>query len=149
MMRGDPSSTLRHDVRSRIERRPSRRNKPMWIPALAGVMTLVVVAVVSQRNARDAVLTSRARGVAISQTIAPAETNTPEPRQVVRIEPERPNVVNANVSNVLNGPTDPDEPIFDPLVIAPIAVPVIAVDTSSGVMPIEIEPLQIEPLQPQ
>jgi len=37
----------------------------------------------------------------------------------------------------------------EPLVIEPIRMPLIAIDSSSGVMPIEIEDLRIEPLQVQ
>ena len=39
--------------------------------------------------------------------------------------------------------------VVEPLVIEPISVPLMAVDASSGVMPIEIMEMQIEPLRIQ
>ena len=43
-------------------------------------------------------------------------------------------------------PPAEEESLIPPLAIAPLTTTQIAVDTSSGVTPIEIEPLQIEPL---
>ena len=44
-------------------------------------------------------------------------------------------------------PFEEPEPLIPPITIEPLETELIAVDASSGVMPIEIEPLQIEPLR--
>ena len=45
--------------------------------------------------------------------------------------------------------TEDIAPLIDPIMIEPITTVQIAIDVSSGVMPIDIEPLRIEPLQGQ
>jgi hypothetical protein len=76
-------------------------------------------------------------------TVRPPVASAPAPLLVAEQEPGtpvRPNRLRRTSRRVIAD---------DPLVIDPISVPLIAVDSSSGVMPIRIEPLQIEPLQRQ
>ena len=46
-----------------------------------------------------------------------------------------------------DAPPEELAPMIPPIAIAPLETKLIAVETSSGLMPIEIEPLQIEPLR--
>jgi len=119
MTRGEPSDQLRAAVRARIERRRGWWAMVWWAPALVAAMLVIVVA----RTV------SGPRGEPdTARPTAPLASANPGPQVGSTERPERPERL---------------------IVIEPLIVPLLAVDTSSGVMPIDIEPLQIEPLQPQ
>jgi hypothetical protein len=128
MTRGEPSLRLRHDVRARIGKRPSWRDKRIWIPAMASATALLLIAIAGRG------LLEQPEAPRLAPQIATVEPpKSPEPAAPERFERferfERPSV--------------------NPIVIEPIVVPLMAVETSSGPMPIEIDPLQVEPLQPE
>jgi len=143
MTRGEPSNRLRHAVRARIETPRASWRLPAWVPAAVAVVVLLIVARAL----------SGPRG----------EADTPRPTQVATaIAPRPTEVARAPVARALSGPrgeADTPRPTsarksqrkleVEPLVIEPIRMPLIAIDSSSGVMPIEIEDLRIEPLQVQ
>jgi hypothetical protein len=131
LTRGEPSPHLRHQIRARIEM-PRRRPVPVWAPAFAGVAALVIVVVVFQQAGTPIALPVPQPAAVANATlmvVAPLEPERSEP-------PER---SERSVRTIE----------IEPLVIEPIAMPLMAVTTSSGDMPIEIEDLQIEPLLPQ
>ena len=140
MTRGEPSARLRQAVRVRIDNGTQR----LWIPALTSVAALVVLAatmVWMPRSGRQA--TSPASAVV-----------TPPPAVVSRVEPrvvESPAATPpASAPPVRRAPRPaPRIAVIDPLLIEPLSVPLMTVETNSGAMPMEIQPLQIEPLQPQ
>jgi len=161
MTRGEPSPQLRHAVRARIERLPGRPgiiDRPglgapglakqarhasgarLWIP-VAAVAVLVLSVIVASNVYRPQVEPLRSTRVASAPRVVPPVTM--QPMSPDAGEPQ----LEASVRVSRSRRTLPRSLVVDPLVIEPIRVPLIAVDSGSGVMPIEIEPLQIEPLQ--
>ena len=151
LVAGEPSSSLRSSVRERLR---GRRSVWSFVPAFAGVAALLVVAVIvgralsgapserdSTRPADQPVANSNVPAVASQRNdAAPIQPVLSTPRQLAR----RP------AADVAAPPAEEEPPIppiaIEPLSTAPLGAVQIAVDVSSGVMPIEIEPLQIEPL---
>jgi hypothetical protein len=138
LTRGEPSPRLRHQVRSRIQRRPAGLRVPALV-AIGGAAA-IVLAVFMVWNRPDTgpdqqAAVTPAPVATVQQPAEPTPAKAPAPLRAGR----RPRTTR---------PTRALEPI-DPLVIEPIAMPPLAVTTSSGVMPIDIDYLQIEPLQIQ
>jgi hypothetical protein len=142
LMRGDPSVRLRQMVRARIDRRRAWPTVAAWIPTLAGVGAVVLAlfawwpAVEPPPPQPVAVVTpAPAPATAASQPAPLIET-------VAATQPQ------ARPRRRLTRPARALDPIA-PMVIEPMTTPLMAVGTSSGVMPIEIDDLRIEPLQVQ
>jgi hypothetical protein len=159
LTRGEPSPELRQAVRARIDAVSpglfrltvpgtaslafSRRDQArrVWIPVVAAAALVIWVVVARNLSSpRDAPLPSRNIASAYQVTAPVALQPTPAlavSRPIVRRVATRP------------GRTAQQNRVVDLLVIEPIRVPLLAVERSSGVMPIDIQPLQIEPLQPE
>ena len=142
MTHGEPSTSLRQAVRTRIEQDRTPWAGRVWIPASAAA-TLVLAAIVTWTLSDPRVEPLRSTQLATALDVAP-----PVPLESAPVP----------VSAQLSARSDSEggsrstrqlSLAVPPLVIEPISVPLIAVDASSGVMPIEIDPLQIEALQPQ
>ena len=142
---GEPSSLLRAAVQERI----AHRRKASWLVPAAAVAAVLVVAFVGRTLSGPTV------PGALEIPQLPAKSTPP----VVVAAPPRPVVGVADVRRVaatvpstppaIDVPEAPQEPapMIPPITIEPLETKLIAVETSSGVMPIEIEPLQIEPLR--
>ena len=142
MTHGVPSTQLRQAVRTRIEQEWTPWASREWIPASAAA-TLVLAAIVTWTLSGPRVEPLRSTQVATALDVTP-----PVPLE------SAPLLVSAQLSarSDSGGASRSTRQLITavpPLVIEPISVPLIAVDASSGVMPIEIDPLQIEALQPQ
>ena len=150
LVAGEPSSSLRSGVRERIDRRQST-----WslVPAFAGVAALLIVTgMIVGRT-----LTGPPARPTIERASAPDGPDVDVGRTLSGAPGERdnPSIEGVPLTRRLADPVAP--PQEEELPIPPIAIellateplrPVqIAVDVSSGAMPIEIEPLRIEPLQ--
>lgn len=144
---GEPMRSLRNGVRERIAHRP-----PAWslFPAWALGAAAVILAVIAGQHlmgpAKDARSEPSVRKAVVSVP-APALPPTPAMRQGAQRQAVPPPLPARALSVAALPPAEEDEPLIPPLMITPLATTQIAVDTTSGVMPIEIEPLQIEPLQ--
>ena len=158
MTRGEPSDRLHHAVRARIETsrprietgrpgveigRPglAKQARHLWMPLAAAAA--IVLAVVVGRALLGPPDAPRPTEVASAPAAPPGlreSTATPAPSPAgLRESSARP----------ARGRTPQRKLEVEPLVIEPIRMPLIAIDSSSGVMPIEIEDLRIEPLQIQ
>ena len=117
---------------------------PTWVPVMAAAVVLVISVVVAWTlsGPHDAPVPSRQ--IANASRVTPPAVLRPAPQPVAAARP-----VETPVRATRPNRTPRRTLVVDPLVIEPISVPLIAVDSNSGVMPIEIVPLQIEPLQPQ
>jgi hypothetical protein len=162
LVAGQPSSSLRSAVRDRI----GRRRLP-WVcaPAFAAAGTLAIVAMlVGPTGAPDA-----ERAVP-SATVARIERPAHGIEPMERFERREPSERFERLERLERSERlerferlerlersadltfEEEEPLIPPIMIEPLtaieplASVQIAVDTSSGVMPIEIAPLQIEPL---
>ena len=154
LVAGEPSSALRSSVRDRIGAR-----RPAWsfVPALAGAVVLLVVAVLVGRGPVGRTLlgpggADRVRPPderpGIERAAAPAlQLDEPAAIQPAPIPARQ---FTRRVAKVISPPAEEEESLIPPIAIEPLkTVPLdvqIAVDVSSGVMPIDIAPLQIEPL---
>jgi hypothetical protein len=138
MTRGEPSQRLRREVRTRIDKRRPVWAVPMWVPLVVAVALLIVVA----RTL------SGPHGVPDRVRPTPVEQTAAAPRVVPPVVEASPSPRVGQITRPRRRPTRALQPI-NPLVIEPIAMPLMAVTTSSGVMPIDIDPLQVEPLQPE
>lgn len=151
LVAGEPSSSLRRSVRNGIGRRWSA----WWsfAPALAGA-AMVVMAIVGRAllgpvdapDQKPTVARTGAERPAAAVASLPADLT---PIQPVRITPRQSGRrLAADVT--VPPPAEEESPIppiaIEPLSAAPLREVQIAVNESSGVMPIEIAPLQIEPL---
>jgi hypothetical protein len=145
MTRGEPSPRLRGAVRARIAHSrpvpPARYSWRPWIPALAGAAIVIVAITVWRTLLEPPGELVRSTRIASAASVMPPVTLQPAPVSVQQVD----------TSERASGPARPRPRsiVVDPLVIEPINVPLMAVDSSSGVMPLEIELLQIEPLQSQ
>ena len=153
---GESSSSLRGSVRERI-----RGRRPAWsfVPAFAGVAALLVVAVIVGRALLDPVgrtlsgpaIRSTSERPAIERAAPTVASQTNEPAAIQPV-PSAPRQLARRLAADITAPPPVEEespipPIaIEPLATAPLGAVQIAVDVSSGVMPIEIAPLQIEPL---
>src|SRR4051812_41774659 len=159
LTRGEPSPLLRQAIRARVDAvSPGRfrlglpgkaalvfgsrdHARRAWIPVVAAaVLVISVVVARSLSGPRGAQLPSRQ--IASAYQATPPVVLQPTPALAVN----RPIVTRVATRP---GRTAQRQVTADLLVIEPIRVPLIAVETSSGVMPIEIQPLQIDPLQPE
>ena len=151
----DPPPTLRVAVRDRIERpafgasvflgppklgtsEGGRRKKAWWLVPAGATVALVVVALVLGRPATPPTPVVQPGSDAPAVVAAPVVTvpvTTPETTSERR------------VAATLEPTPEELEPLIPPITIPLLETKQIAVDTSSGVMPIEFMPLRIEPLQ--
>jgi hypothetical protein len=146
---GEPSSALRGVVRDRIG--TGRSAGWSFAPALVGV-SLVVLAIVGRAllgppGERDNVRPT------LDRASTPPGESAPQVPGLTATQPER---IEARqftrrlAEPVAPPPVEEESPIppivIEPLATVPLGAVQIAVDVSSGVMPIEIAPLQIEPL---
>ena len=142
---GEPSSSLRRNVRERIGR---RRLAWVLVPAWGAAAALVIAVLILGR-----VLSGppgepgRARSTEERPTIdrgavvVASQSNGPDATQPARNKARQ---FTRRAAAVIPPPPD-EEPIVPPIAIEPLSTAQI-VDMSSGVMPIDIAPLQIEPL---
>jgi hypothetical protein len=145
LVAGEPSSSLRSSVRQRIGR---RRSAWSFVPAFAGVAALLVVAVIVGRTLSGPAVRPTGdhpapNGNVPAVAFQPIEQAATQPARIDARQFTR-------RASAIPPPPD-EEPIVPPIAIEPLqTVPLsaaqIAVDVSSGVMPIDIAPLQIEPL---
>ena len=145
LVAGEPSSALRSSVRDRIDRRQST-----WslVPALAGASALAVVAVmlVGRTLSGPPGGPDKARPTIEHPVIERAQA----PGSPGETDNVRPTSDGVQLTRRLAAPVAPppeEDPPIPPINIEPLATAQIAVNVSSGVIPIEIEPLQIEPLR--
>ena len=156
LVAGQPSSSLRGAVRDRIG---SRRSPWVFAPAFAAAGAVVLVAIlVGPTGAPDA---ERAvPSATVARIERPAHGIEPMERFERQEPSERPERLERperferfeRLERSADLTFEEEEPLIPPIMIEPLtaieplASVQIAVDTSSGVMPIEIAPLQIEPL---
>ena len=145
MTRGEPSDQLRPAVRARIDKGTSRLVAPapwrrrkqarrLWIPAVVTATAIALAVIVTQWSQR------------IAPVPAPPPTRiAAAPSGPVPQVPARPVETPVRVSGPKRTPQR--TLVVDPLAIEAISMPLIAVDSSSGVMPIEIDDLRVEPLR--
>ena len=147
LVAGEPSSALRRGVRDRIGRR-----RPAWsfVPVLAGVAALLVVAVIVGRallgrpGGPDTVRPTGERPTL--QRIEPAiASQGPEPT-AIQPEPRHVRQLSRGRAAAVSLPLPEEEPLIPPITIEPLTTAQIAVNESSGPIPIAIDPLQIESL---
>jgi len=150
LVAGEPSSSLRRSVLGRI----GRRRSAWWsfAPALAG-SALVAIAIVGRSFLDPVEDSSQKPTIARTDAERPASGVASQPAAVTLTQPERIDArqFTRRLAAALPPPPAEEESLIPPITIEPLApVPLsavqIAVDESSGVMPIEIAPLQIEPL---
>ena len=145
LVAGEPSSSLRSNVLSRI----GRRRSAWWsfVPALAGA-AMVVIAIVGRALLSPPDGLDTVRPTDHPLTIGSGPAVGLQPVESVAIQPARTEArqLTRRLATAIPPPVEEESPI-PPIAIEPLTTAQIAVDVSSGVMPIEIEPLQIEPLQ--
>jgi hypothetical protein len=154
LVAGQPSSSLRRAVRDRIG---SRRLPWVFAPVFAAAGALVIAAILVGPMLSGPPDVERAlRGPTVARIVRPERFERSERiERIERIERSE-RIERIERSERLERSADlsfeDDEPLIPPITIEPLTAiePLtsvqIAVDTSSGVMPIEIAPLQIEPL---
>ena len=151
LVAGEPSSSLRTSVRDRIERR-----RPVWlpVPAWGAAFVIVIAALIAGRTLLDrsgdseSVQQDNQRAAVSLPAVQPPVNPGPAARvRPAAIQPARTGArqFSRRLADAITPPAE-EESLIPPLAIAPLTTTQIAVDTSSGVTPIEIEPLQIEPL---
>jgi len=151
LVAGEPSSSLRTSVRDRIERR-----RPVWlpVPAWGAAFAIVIAALIAGRTLldrsgdSDSVQQNNPRAaVSLPAVQPPVNAGPAAPVRPAAIQPARTGArqFSRRLADAITPPAE-EESLIPPLAIAPLTTTQIAVDTSSGVTPIEIEPLQIEPL---
>ena len=157
LVAGEPSSSLRTGVRDRIGRR-----RPGWmlVPAWGAAIAIVIAAVLAGRMILDRPgdrdgdpQNNRSAAIHVPAIQPQASDVPPETAPRAAIQPARTEArqLSRRLADAITSPPAEEESLIPPLAIEPLATtPLrevqIAVDTSSGVTPIEIEPLQIEPL---
>ena len=142
MTRGEPSAQLRMTVRARIDNRRAWPAVAAWVPVLAGAAAVALAVFASWTPVEPPP----------PHTVA---VTTPAPAPTISASPLAPTIETAAVAPLpavprtrVTRPAGALDPIA-PMVIEPMTTPLMAVGTSSGVMPIEIDDLRIEPLQIQ
>ena len=138
---GEPSAQLHHRVRSRIAR-PGGVSRPTWIGVAGAAAAVLALFIFSDR---PQIPPDQRSAVAVPQAPPAGQQDSAEPpptQVVVPVAAKAPPVGQPRTRR----PTRSLEPI-EPLVIEPMTLPLIAIGTSSGVMPIEMDDLHIEPLQ--
>lgn len=146
LVAGEPSSALRSSVRDRIAK---RRSVWSFVPALAGAAALLVVAVIVGRALLGPVDAPEQKPtVARSGAERPGDAVASQPTNVTPIQPvpSAPRQLARRLAADITALPPEEESPIPPIAIEPLTTAQIAVDVSSGVMPIEIAPLQIEPL---
>jgi hypothetical protein len=148
LVAGEPSSSLRSGVLSRI----GRQRSPWWsfVPALAGA-AIVLIAIAGRAllgpPAGPVRPTGERRTIERAAPAVASQTNVPAATQLAPIEARQ--LTRRQVA-AIPPPAEEESPIppiaIPPLTTTPLADVQIVVDDSSGVMPIDIAPLQIEPL---
>ena len=152
LVAGEPSSSLRTGVRDRIGRR-----RPGWmlVPAWGAAIAIVIAAVLAGRMILDRPgdrdgdpQNNRSAAIHVPAIQPQASDVPPETAPRAAIQPARTEArqLSRRLADAIAPPPAEEESLIPPLAIAPLTTTQIAVDMSSGVMPIEIEPLQIEPL---
>jgi hypothetical protein len=145
LVAGEPSSALRRGVRDRLDRRrPVWSLVPVWGAAAAALVAVVFAArifLAAPDRPDSVVATDRPStvksGAQLATRAAPA---------VIQPESSDARQVSRRRAAALPLPPPEEEPLIPPITIEPLTTAQIAVNESSGPMPIEIEPLQIEPL---
>ena len=150
LVAGEPSSSLRSRVRDRIgRRRQAWFVVPAWGMAAAIVVTVVIVgrALLGPPGEPDKVRPTNQHALIESPAVKPQDTSAPT---VIQPEPSAPRQLARRRAADVAAPPEEESPIppiaIEPLTTVPLRAVQIAMDVSSGVMPIEIAPLQIEPL---
>ena len=147
LVAGEPSSALRSSVRDRIGSR-----RPVWsfVPALAGAAALLVVAVIVGRGpVGRTLLGPPSERDNVRSTIEPAAAAAAlqsDESAAIQPAPSPAGQFTRRLATATPPPPEEDESPIPLIAIEPLGAVQIAVDVSSGVMPIEIAPLQIEPL---
>jgi len=152
LVAGEPSSSLRTSVRDRIERR-----RPVWlpVPAWGAAFAIVIAALIAGRTLLDrsgdseSVQQDNQRAAVSLPAVQPQVNAGPAARaRPAASQPARTGARQSSrrLADAITPPPAEEESLIPPLAIVPLTTTQIAVDTSSGVTPIEIEPLQIEPL---
>ena len=154
---GPLPSSLRTSVRQRIEQAQARWALPVWQVTGATAATALVLVTLLLVRSVPAPVEDAGRGPA--PRAAGAATPVPAPPTVTRaVQPDAAPADSRSGTRPLSGglvfaanadATEDIAPLIDPIMIEPITTVQIAIDVSSGVMPIDIEPLRIEPLQGQ
>ena len=154
---GPLPSSLRTTVRRRIEQTQARWAFPVWQVAGATAATALVVMTLLMVRSVPAPVEEAGPVQATREPVAATPRKAP-PTIARAVPPDaapaRSRIGKAIVPRRLVFAANADatediEPLIDPITIEPIATVQIAIDVSSGVMPIDIEPLRIEPLQGQ
>ena len=153
LVAGEPSSSLRSSVRDRIgSRRPVWLAVPAWGAAAAVVIAVLIVGRTLSGPAGGpgpGVPTAPAPwgGVArpMIERAAPAVASQLDEPAAIQPVPSTPRQLARRLAADVAPPAE-EESLIPPIAIEPLTPAQIAVDVSSGVMPIEIAPLQIEPL---
>ena len=160
LVAGEPSSALRSSVRDRIGRpHPAWLRAPAWGAAAAVVIASLIVgrALLGPPGGPDRVRPTDERPTIERAAVAPAsQSNEPA---AIQPAPAPARQFTRRIATAIPLPPEEEESLIPPIAIDPLAtVPLravsleamqIAVDQSSGVMPIEIAALRIEPLQGQ
>jgi hypothetical protein len=143
LVAGEPSSSLRRGVRDRIgTRRPVWGLAPAWGVAAAAAIAAVFVG-------RTFVGAPDIRTTNPPATVSPVidvALHAPQPTPIQPVPSTSRQFARRPAAEVTAPPPAEEESLIPPITIAPLAPAQIAVDVSSGVMPIDIAPLQIEPL---
>ena len=145
---GEPPSSLRAAVQGRI----ARRRNASWLVPAAAVAAVLVVALVGRTLSGPSVAGGPEMPQLPAKLEPPVLVAVPAPRPIMGAADVR-RVVATTVPSAppaMDTPDAPPEepaPMIPPITIEPLETKLIAVETGSGVMPIEIEPLQIEPLR--
>jgi hypothetical protein len=155
MTEGESTVDLRTAVRNRIAQSQTGWRFPVWrAVAATGGAALVAVTLFLGRSGRAPV--EDGGGIQAEQAQVSATTVTaPSMARAIQPAAATPSPVRARTAPrrlvlAAEGDVAEDiEPLIDPITIEPIATIQIAIDVSSGVMPIDIEPLRIEPLRGQ
>ena len=145
LVAGEPSSSLRSSVRDRTGK---RRSAWSFVPALAGAAALLVVAVIAGRALLDPVDAPEQKPTAarngVEQSVPSVASKLPDVTPI-QPAPTEARQFTRRLATLIPPPAEEESPI-PPIAIEPLTTAQIAVDVSSGVIPIEIAPLQIEPL---
>ena len=141
----EPPAALRAGVRQRI----SRRNSVGWLVPVSVTAAVITVTIAGRALLGPPHESPRVRPTDVRLSIDRASTQrvsaTGGPDKA---RPTGALIAKRPVAETFEPPPIEElEPAIPPLSIPPLETKLIAVEASSGMMPIEIEPLRIEPLQ--